>query len=213
MNNVVLWWSPKALPDHGGFENDSAQDYENFDFPQFNNPEVYDTTSLEIELGTLTINTILTSALINGAEGTDLADEVVEFDNNNGAGSIASDSFSAPAMQILRSMVKNWWDDALNNDVNADALMNNLEMWIQRKESHLYDYALHYQVHNLTIKSLLQLLGEFKRLGSNVIFANRNKVILLTPKVSVEQTYASTQYLVKATRAKPLFNFLDMRVV
>lgn len=212
-SNIVLWWSPSALPDHGGFENDNAQDYDNFEFPQFNNPEVYDTTSLEIELGTLTINTILTSSLINSAEGSDLADEAVEFDINNGASSVAVDSFSAPAMSILRSMVKNWWDDALNNDANADALMNNLEMWIQRKESHLYDYALHYQIHNLTVKSLLQLLGEFKRLGSNVIFANRSKIVLLTAKVSVEQTYASTQYLVKATRAKPLFNFLDMRVV
>lgn len=211
LNNIVLWWSPKSLPDHGGFENDSAQDYNNFDFPQFNNPEVYDTTSLELELGNLTINTILTSALINEAEGSDLAEEAVS--DNSGNGSIASDSFSPPAMNILRSMVKSWWDDALKNNMNADALMNNLEMWIQRKQSNLYDYALHYQIHNLTIKSLLQLLGEFKRLGSNVIFANRNKVLLLTPKVSVEQSYASTQYLVKATRAKPLFNFLDLRIV
>ena len=74
-NNIVLWWSPNPLPDLGGFEMDRMVDFDSLAFPTINNPEIYETACLEVEIGTLTINTILTSALINEAEGTDLADE------------------------------------------------------------------------------------------------------------------------------------------
>lgn len=210
--NIVLWWSPKPLPDHGGFEMDKSTDLENLEFPQINNPNIYETACLEVELGTLTINTILTSTLINEAEGTDLADDVVTFDKNNGAATIAEDSFSSPALSILRSMVKDWWDDALKNNINADLMMNSLVTWVQKKDSFLYDFALHYHVHNLTTKTLLQLIGEFRRMHANIVFANRNKLIVQTSKISVENSYAFGTYMIKAARSKPLFNFLDMKI-
>ncbi|ODV80119.1 DNA-directed DNA polymerase epsilon, catalytic subunit A [Suhomyces tanzawaensis NRRL Y-17324] len=212
-NNIVLWWSSNPLPDHGGIELDKANDFENLDFPNINNPEIYETACLEVEIGTLTINTILTSSIINEAEGTDLADDAMHFDKNNGASIMAEDSFSNPALMILRSMVKDWWDDAMKNNINADSMMNNLVTWVQRKESFLYDYSLHYHVHNLTTKALLQLIGEFRRMNSKVIFANRNKMLIQTTKVSVENSYAYGQYILKAARSKPLFNYLDLRIV
>lgn len=212
-NNIVLWWSPDPLPDHGSFEADKGQDFENLDFSTINNPEIYETACLEVEIGTLTINTILTSALINEAEGTDLAEDGMHFDLNNGASTMAEDSFSTPSLSILRAMVKDWWDDALRNNINADSVMNHLVAWVQRKDSFLYDHALHYHVHNLTSKALLQLVGEFKRMNAHVVFANRNKIILQTTKISVENSYAYGQYITKAVRSKPLFNFLDLRIV
>ncbi|KAK6456843.1 DNA-directed DNA polymerase epsilon, catalytic subunit A [Scheffersomyces xylosifermentans] len=212
-NNIVLWWSSNPLPDQGGFELDRALDYENLEFPTINNPEIYETACLEVEIGNLTINTILTSSLINEAEGSDLADDGLVFDKNNGASTIAEDSFSSPALVILRGMVKDWWDDALRNNINADSMMNNLVSWVQRKESFLYDYSLHYHVHNLTTKALLQLIGEFRRMNAQVVFANRNKMIVQTSKVSVENSYAFGQYILKAARSKPLFNFLDLNII
>lgn len=212
-NNIVLWWSSNPTPDLGGFELDRVHDFENLEFPTINNPEIYETTCLEVEIGTLTINTILTSSLINEAEGTDLAEDGVQFDMNNGASTFAEDSFSSPALAILRSMVKDWWDDALRNNVNADSIMNALVTWVNKNESLLYDPALHYHVHNLTSKALLQLINEFKKMGAQVIFANRNRMLVQTTKVSVENSYAYGQYILKAARSKPLFNFLDLKIV
>lgn len=212
-NNVVLWWSDKPLADHGGFENDRSPDYENLDFPVINNPEIYETACLEINVGTLAINTILTSSIINEAEGADLVDEGVAFDNNNGSSTLMEDSFGSTQLNVLRNMVKDWWDDALKNDVNADSMMNHLVSWVQRNSSHLYDFALHYHIHNLTTKALFQLMGEFRRMNANVIFANRNKIFVQTSKVSVENSYAYGQYIIKATRSKPLFSFLEMEIV
>lgn len=212
-NNIVLWWSGNPLADHGGFEMDKAPDFENVDFPTINNPEIYETACLEIDVGTLTINTILTSSILNEAEGADLVDEGVMFDNNNGASTLMEDSFGSAQLNVLRSMVKDWWDDALKNDINADAMMNHLVPWVQRSSSFLYDFALHYHVHNLTTKTLLLLMGEFKRMNANVIFANRNKMLIQTSKVSVENSYAYGQYIIKAARSKPLFSFLEMNIV
>ena len=121
-------------------------------FPTINNPEIYETACLEVEIGTLTINTILTSCTINEAEGTDLVKICILITTM--VLHFAEDSFSSPALSILRSMVKDWWDDALSNNINADSIMNTLVTWVQRNDSMLYDPSLHYHVHNLTSKAL-----------------------------------------------------------
>lgn len=207
-SNIVIWWSPDPCPDHGGFQEDTVQDFEDSNFITVNNPEVYETASLEIEIGTLTINTILTSALINEAEGTDLADDPVQ----NGS-TLAHNTFSPAALTILRLMVKDWWDDAVKGSTNADTMMNTLVPWVHLKDSLLFDYTLHHHIHNLTCKALLQLIAEFKRMNANVIFANKHKVLIQTQTVSVENSYALGNYIVNAARSKPLFNFLDLRIV
>lgn len=213
-NNIVMWWCDAPHADHGGFEMDAARAGATLEFPTVNRPEVYETACLEVELGTLTINSILTSSLINEAEGADLADDSVAFDANNGAQIMADDTFSPPALAVLRAMVKNWWDDALTSgNINADAMMQNLVAWVQSPSSRLYDPALHYHVHNATTKALLQLMGEFRRMNAHVIHASRNRILLETTKISVENSYAYGQYILRAARSKPLFNFLDLSIV
>lgn len=211
-NNIVLWWSKNPFPDHGGFEDIRTHDFDSPDFITINNPEIYETSCLEVDIGTLTINTILTGSLINEAEGTDMSDDPLITDENNGTSTLALDTFSPASLSVLRSMVKDWWDDAMLNNLNADSMMNTLVSWIQKRDSLLYDFTLHNHIHNLTCKALLQLVGEFKRMNANVVFANRQKLIIQTTKISVENSYAFGQYIVKATRSKPLFNFLDLRI-
>jgi DNA polymerase epsilon subunit 1 len=212
-NNIVLWWSPKPVPDYGGKENDSLLiENEALQFPVVNNSEVYETVSLEIEIDNLIVNTVLTSALINEAEGTDMADVETIFNDNNGASILSEDTFSGPSLIVLRNMVKDWWDDAFKNNTNADTMMHTFVSWVQRNESYLYDSFLKHHVHNLTKKAILQLSAEFAKLGATVIFANRSKIILKTTKVSVENSYAYAQYIIKAVRSRPLFNYLDLRI-
>lgn len=210
-NNVVLWWSPKPYPDHGGFESDRFEGSTSLDFITVNDPDIYETACLEIEIGTLTINTLLTSALINEAEGADLADNPLS--ENGGSSTLALDSFSPNSLALLRSLVKTWWDLAVNNDVFADSMMSHMVSWIQNKNSYLYDFTLHRHIHNLTCKTLLQLMGELKRMNTNIIFANRQRLIIQTTKMSVENSYAFGNYVVSSTRSKPLFNFLDLKIV
>ncbi|OBA20211.1 DNA-directed DNA polymerase epsilon, catalytic subunit A [Metschnikowia bicuspidata var. bicuspidata NRRL YB-4993] len=212
-NNVVLWWSNNLYPDHGGYEADQVDDLEGLESITINKPEIYETACLEIEIGTLTINTILTSSLINEMEGTDLADDPLDGDDNHGASTLAVDTFSPTALALLRSMVKQWWDDALNHNIHADSMTSQLVLWIQKRSSKLYDYTLHRHIHKLTYKALRQLVGEFRRMNAQVVFATSQKLIVQTSKISVENSYAFGNYAVNAVRSKPLFNFLDLRIV
>ncbi|CDK26846.1 unnamed protein product [Kuraishia capsulata CBS 1993] len=219
-SGIILWWSPTPLPDHGGIEKQSSSPEleESFQLPSINRPDVYESVSLELELKNLTINTILTSSLINEAEGT----TVVDSEGTTQGGSLgqlsegstfAEDSFFGPALIVLRSMVKSWWDDAMKNSSDAESMIHSLVSWILKPMSFLYDPALNYHIHNLTKKSLLQLLAEFKRMGASIVSASRNKIILKTSKLSVENSYAYGNYLVNTARSKPLFNFLELNVV
>ena len=76
----------------------------------------------------------------------------------------------------------------------------------------MYKRQLRYHVHNLTKKAILQLINVCRNLGSEVIYADRGKLVLKTGKVSVESCYAYSQYLVKAIRTSPLFSFLDLSI-
>lgn len=216
--NIVLWWSPNTNPDNGGLEKQKLIPItESLIFPNINNPDSYENVVLEISIQNLTINTVLTSALINQAEGSDLAESDLAGGGDGsgaglGSGELPEDAFSSSSLSILRGMVKDWWDEAVSKSQYADLMINNFIKWMQKKGSFLYDPSLEYHVHNLTKKALLQMIKEFRKMGSTVIFTNRSKIFLKTTKTSIENSYAYSQYILKAVRAKPLFNYLDLRI-
>jgi DNA polymerase epsilon subunit 1 len=57
--------------------------------------------------------------------------------------------------------------------------------WLKTPTSLLYDPALRRTLYNLMKKLFLMLVAEFKRLGSVIIYADFNKIILCTKKNSV----------------------------
>lgn len=207
--NIVLWWSPGASPDYGGIEKDKMAflTEESLEFPVLNKPEIHESVCLEIEVKNLTINTILSSAIINESEGV-----FVSENGDSSSGSFAEDSFSGPSLGILRGLIRGWWDDAIKDNGEADALISSFVKWCANSSSYLYDPSLHYHVHNLTKKSMIQLLSEFKRLGSSIVFADRNRAIIKTSKNLVENSYAYGQYIITSTRTKPLFNLLELKI-
>lgn len=216
-NNIVLWWNEiNPLPDHGGCQNEfdlsRSMQLRDLEISCINIPEIYDSVVLEFEINNLTENTILTSALINDAEGTDLANIDNDLKSKNSNLGFIKDAFSGTSLSVLRLLLKQWWDDALKGDTTADSLVHSFISWVQNPNSKLFDYTLRYHVSTITKKALLQLANELKSLGSSVIFVNRNKVFLKTTKSSVENSYAYGQYIIKAIRTKPLFNYLDLNI-
>ncbi|GMM47862.1 DNA polymerase epsilon catalytic subunit [Pichia kluyveri] len=209
-NNIMLWWSKNSNPDYGGAEKDSFLSTvdESSQFPVFNKPEMYETVCLEISVKNLTINTIMSSSLINEAEGVFITEN---GDNHNST--FADNTFSGPALSVLRGLIQSWWDDAIKDITEADALISSFLKWCMNSSSFLYDSSLHYHILNLTKKSMVQLLNEFRRMGSSVVFADRNKIIVKTSKTSIENSYAYGQYVISSIRSKPLFNLLELSVV
>lgn len=117
----------------------------------------------------------------------------------------------ASAFRILRQMVASWLRDvSLYQNVFADFQIIHFYRWLRDSGSLLYDPALHRILHNLMHKLFLHLVAEFKRLGSVIVYANFNKIVLCTKKRRVDDAIAYVQYVVNSIRGKELFHSVDI---
>lgn len=215
---VVLWWSSGPKPDHAGYEKDDILGpLETVEMPSINSPGTYSSVCIDLSLRNLAINTILASSLINEAEGTDSISFNPAAPTANGgpdtSNVIYSDNaFATASILTLRNMVKAWWTEASAGGQMADIMVQHLVRWIECPGSFLYDRALHYYVQMMSRKALQQLMTDFRRVGSQVIFASAHRLLLQTSKAEVGNAYAYSQYILKTVRAKPLFNWLELEI-
>lgn len=216
-NNVVLWWSSGPRPDHAGYEKDDILGpIESVEMPSVNNPGTYSSVCIELDVRNLAINTILTSSLINEFEGSDsMSFNPAQIDDGSDNGSsalYADNAFASAGIAVLREMVKAWWSEACQGSNLADIMVQHLVRWVSDPGSFLYVRSLHYYVQMMSRKALQQLMTDFRRVGSNIIFASANRLLLQTTKAEVGNAYAYSQYILKSIKAKPQFHFLDLEI-
>ena len=217
---IVLWWSQDARPDHAGHQKDDILGaMETIEMPSVNNPGTYSSVCIDLSVKNLAINTILSSVVLNDAEGSDpigisgagaqedALDETAQVVNSENA-------FTAAGIGALREMVRGWWQEACQGagSAMADVLVQHLVRWVESPSSHLFDRNLHYYVQMMSRKAFQQLMSEFRRVGSHVVFANAGRLLLQTSKAEVGNAYAYSQYILKTISTKPAFHFLDLAI-
>ncbi|GCB67401.1 hypothetical protein scyTo_0010241, partial [Scyliorhinus torazame] len=214
-HNHLLWLSPTSRPDLGGKEADDNRLVMEFDersTVEINNPGCYSTVSVELDIQSLAVNTILQSHHINDMEGASSIG--VSFDviqqasledmmaGNQAANALASYDEAAlcsNTFRILKSMVVGWVKEITHyQNVYADNQVMHFYRWLRSPSSLLYDPALHRILHNMMKKLFLQLVAEFKRLGSSVIYANFNRIMLCTKKRRTEDSIGYVEYITKS---------------
>ncbi|KAK4686206.1 DNA polymerase epsilon subunit 1, partial [Tremellales sp. Uapishka_1] len=225
--DMILWWSNAPRPDLGGCEED-ANSSEDLVSPQMSVKGCYSSVVLEVELADLAINAVLQSALVNEMEGS-------------GSGSLAFDSashnldeyakgsahasvmlgdavLSTQTFGVLKAMVRSWFLDKARGHVKgttnsaADLVVDQFWRWISSSASNMFEPALHRFLHGLMRKTFLQLLAEFKRLGTQVVYADFNRIFLLTSKPDAGSAFAFARYLVTAANSQELFRHLVLDV-
>ncbi|SLM36534.1 dna polymerase epsilon catalytic subunit a [Lasallia pustulata] len=217
-SNVVLWWSGGPRPDHAGYEKDDILGpMETVEMPAINNPGTYSSVCIELDVRNLAINTILTSSLINELEGSDAVSFNPAAPTEDGASDgtnvlYSENAFASAGITVLREMVKAWWTEACKGSNMADVMVQHLVRWVENPDSFLYDRSLHYYVQMMSRKAFQQLMTDFKRVGSHVVFANANRLLLQTTKAEVGNAYSYSQYILKSIKSKPLFHFLDLDI-
>jgi DNA polymerase epsilon subunit 1 len=226
--DMVLWWAPAARPDLGGIEDDAntPQAIDELGSPEFSNAGCYTNVTFRIALQDLAIDALLQSALVNELEGSgsgalafDSASHTLD-DYSKGAAhnslTLGDAVLSTQTFAILKSMVKSWYLDkariAGTNPV-ADLLVDNFWRWISSSAAGMFDPGIHRFLHGLMKKTFIQLLAEFRRLGSTVVYADFNEIILLTSKPSAANTVAYAKYLLAAANANELFRHLSFEIV
>jgi DNA polymerase epsilon subunit 1 len=214
----VLWWSSGPRPDHAGYEKDDVLGpLETVQMPSVNNPGTYSSVCIELDVRNLAINTILTSSLINELEGADSVafNPAAPQDDAPSDGTnvlYADNAFAGAGVTVLREMVKAWWTEACKGSPMADIMVQQLVRWVESPDSFMYDRSLHYYVQMMSRKAFQQLMTDFRRVGSHVVFANANRLLLQTTKAEVGNAYAYSQYILKSIKGKPLFHFLDLEI-
>ena len=215
--DMILWWSPGELPDLGGVEHDSglADDFPN---TEFISPGCYPNVCLEIKVRNLSVDSVLHSAVVNELEGSGGAtafdavsrtlDEYKSADGQRDI-TLGESNVSAQTFGILKSMVKAWLLDKIRENFQSPATLaiDHFWRWISSSSSHLYDPRIHRFVHGLMRKTFIQLLAEFKRLGSHVVYADFSRILLATSKPP-GTAHAYATYITTAVTSHELFQHI-----
>ncbi|XP_014281923.1 DNA polymerase epsilon catalytic subunit 1 [Halyomorpha halys] len=223
-NNFVLWCSERDRPDLGGREADDntlLTDFEESSSVVNNNPGCYTTVCVELDIDSLAVNTLLQSHKVHDVEGTssniafDAMPQVSLEDMVSGQAPVLptydESASCGGALRILRYMVNAWLRDvSVFRNVFADFQIVHFYRWLRSPNALLYDPALRRTLHNLMKKLFMQLVAEFKRLGSIIVYANFNKIILCTKKQTVEDAVNYIEFVVSSIRNKEIFHSIQM---
>nr|XP_039327534.1 DNA polymerase epsilon catalytic subunit A [Saimiri boliviensis boliviensis] len=226
-HNHLLWLSPTARPDLGGKEADDNRLVMEFDDQatvEINSSGCYSTVCMELDLQNLAVNTILQSHHVNDMEGADsmgISFDVIQQASledmiTGGQAASAPASYDETALcsntfRILKSMVVGWVKEITQyHNIYADNQVMHFYRWLRSPSSLLHDPALHRTLHSMMKKLFLQLIAEFKRLGSSVIYANFNRIILCTKKRRVEDAVAYVEYVTSSIHSKEIFHSLTI---
>ena len=215
--DMVLWWSPGDWPDLGGTENDRRQT-EPLPKTDFQSSGVFSNVCLEITVRNLAVNSVLQSVLVNELEGSGGAtafDSVSHTINeyNNGETqrdlTLGESQVSTQTFSILKNMVKGWLLDKIQDtsDSPATLAIDHFWRWISSTASQMYDPSIHRFVHGLMRKTFIQLLAEFKRLGSHVVHADFGSILLSTSKPP-GTAHAYATYITTAVTSHELFQHI-----
>ncbi|TFK24084.1 DNA polymerase epsilon catalytic subunit A [Coprinopsis marcescibilis] len=218
--DTVLWWSPSDQPDLGGIEADmhSLEDLPRTDFLS---PGVYTNVCLEVTVRNLAVDAVLQSVLINELEGSGGAtsfDAVSHTLDEYKAGesqrdiTLGGSKVSTNAFNILKNMIKSWLLDKIEHEGNSPASLaiDHFWRWITSKGSQLYDASLHHFIFGLMRKTFIQMLAEFKRLGSHVVYADFSTILLATSKPP-GTAHAYATYITTAVTSHELFQHIYLR--
>jgi DNA polymerase epsilon subunit 1 len=223
--DLLLWWSPGSRPDLGGGEADANfhQLSEELTNPEISRPGCYSTASIEIELRDLAVDSVLQSALVyelEGVEGgslgfTEASHNLDEYAKGTANGPVALGDAILPVQTfaILKSMVKSWVNEGAKADCHHHrVLVDHFWRWASSPSARLFDPAIHRFVHGLMRKTFSQILAEFRRLGSEVIYADFGRLILLTSKPSACAAYAYANYIASSVNSRELFKFVTFEI-
>ncbi|KAF9451608.1 DUF1744-domain-containing protein [Macrolepiota fuliginosa MF-IS2] len=215
--DVVLWWSPGEQPDLGGIENDTRTS-EDFPETEFTNPGVYSNVCLEVTLRNLAVNSVLQSQLVNELEGSggstafdSVSHTLDEYSKADGQRdlTLAESQVSAQTFSILRSMIKVWLLDKIRSDSDSPAALavDHFWRWVSSGASGLYDPTIHHFIHGLMRKTFIQMIAEFKRLGSTIVYADFSSILLATSKPP-GAAFAYATYITTAVTSNELFQHI-----
>ncbi|CAE6420593.1 unnamed protein product [Rhizoctonia solani] len=220
-NDSLLWWSPGLRPDLGGTEHDmNAPSDDPNSSVDLANPGCYTNVCLAVNVRNLALNSVLQSGIVNELEGTAGAtafDSASHTLNDYASGearvsvTLGDSVISPQTFGILKGMAKTWLLDKVRNPGGpSQHAVDHFWRWLSSPSAQMYDPSMQRFVQGLMKKTFIQMLAEFKRLGSQVVKADFGHIILVTSKPpGTAGAYAA--YLLNAVNSHDLFTHLELQ--
>lgn len=212
--DMLLWWSPGGRPDLGGLEDDRKL-VEELPSTEFTSPGCYFNVCLEVTIRNLAVNSVLHSLIVNELEGSggatafdSTSHTLEEYAGGESQRDIAlgESQVSPKTFGIIKAMVRTWLVDKIRDNFNSPATIaiDHFWRWISSSASQMHDPSIHRFVHGLMRKTFIQLLAEFRRLGSHVVYADLSRILLVTSKPP-GTAHAYATYITSAVTSNELF--------
>ncbi|XP_052824360.1 DNA polymerase epsilon catalytic subunit A-like [Octopus bimaculoides] len=226
-HNHLLWCSLSDRPDLGGKEADDhrlCMELEEKTTVEVNKPGAYSTVCLELDMSSLAVNTVIESAHVSDVEGASAVSfdlmprtSLEEMMQGQGAATMLT-SYDETALcsvtfRILKTMIQGWVRDVTAyKNVFADNQIVHFYRWLRSPTALLYDPALRRTLNGMMRKIFLQLIAEFQRLGSLIVFANFNMILLCTKKQSIDNALSYMNYITSSIKSRNLFHLIEFTV-
>nr|KAJ3422362.1 DNA polymerase epsilon catalytic subunit [Polyrhizophydium stewartii] len=120
-------------------------------------------------------------------------------------------AFSPAVFGIFRTMVKGWTDDVRRKNRFASHLLEHLFRWITSPSAKFFDPALFRFVHDLMKRVFGMLVGHVRQLGSEIVYASFDKLVISTNKTSLSNAMGYITYAVAAIAKKDAFAHIEIR--
>ena len=114
---------------------------------------------------------------------------------------------------MLKKMIAAWFREAQqNNNFIANDILGQCYRLVCSSESLMHDPALKRVLHGLMEKMFNLLIGEFRRLGANIVYADFSKVIIATTKNDLKAAVEYSEFVLKTVKMKDEFGKLMVNV-
>ncbi|KAJ3212107.1 DNA polymerase epsilon catalytic subunit [Dinochytrium kinnereticum] len=233
-NDFVLWYNDDRKPDLGGREQDENRDSTSTVSPEQTTSGSFSNICIEMDVYNMAFNTILQWTLLS-----DLEDDVSKIYINppdfhktkpetstqssqsiNEKGALVHFTHgvneSAPnlkSLKIMREMVQLWhvqFESQQNR--SAEMMLEHFDRWLTDPSSRLYDPVIYDLVHRLMCKIYNNLVESFQSLGSTIVFAGFEKIIICSCKPSIDKAMTYAQFAIESVRKQPLFSYIDVQI-
>ncbi|KAJ3380162.1 DNA polymerase epsilon catalytic subunit [Lobulomyces angularis] len=226
--DMVLWYSTSEKPDLGGRQDDFSQVnlIEQSDH-EISNPGTYGNVTLDISVGNLALNTIIQAAMVNELEGSTsifgLEGKMIDGHiGEKGTAIINSsnyDQLNSLTFNIIRSMLKKWYSALQINNYSETSskvcdenMLDGFYRWLTNTATKMHEPALLELIHGLMKKVFFQLISQLRKFGSEVVYANFDRIIINTTKKSVFKAAAYAKYILESVTNKNVLMLLGLQV-
>lgn len=103
-------------------------------------------------------------------------------------------------------------DDMIAGDPIADGLLTGFYRYLcGYGDALLFDPLIHRQVNHLMVKLFQRLIYELRKLGTMIIFADFNRIVIDTKKESYEAAKEYIDFILLAIQNTESFAYLEVR--